>query len=161
MAEQSTVDMVEKLIRLATNNPSEQEAKAAALKACELIMKFSIPLGAEVVIVKDREWTPPSSDFMNMVDEILKGEGAQQAWKAQQDAARAAYDGNGPDVPGGIMIQDRDLMTREDAFRAQMKRAWQAIREERKRFEAWVHEMRVKHHLNFWDADHPKPWGDK
>ena len=33
----NTVDRVEKLVRLATNNPNEEEAKLAALKACVII----------------------------------------------------------------------------------------------------------------------------
>ena len=153
------MDMVEKLIRLATNNPNEEEAKLAALKACSLIQKFSIPLGADVVIVKDREWKPPSPDFMDMVEEILKG---TRAAYNQQDEVRdwePADVGGSPAAPSqALMIQDRELFNREDAFRAQMSRAWRAIREERRRIEAWVHNFRVKEGGVFWDDNHPKPW---
>lgn len=162
MASSNVIDMIEKLIRLSTNNPSPEEASLAALKACELIQKFSVPLGAEVKIVQDREWTPPSSDFMDMVDEILKG--TRAAYNAQDEVRdwQPADVGGSPSAPTqGLMIQDRELLNREEAFRRQMQRAWQAIRAERKRFEAIVHEARVKRHMDFWDDEHPKPWGDK
>lgn len=159
MANANVVDMVEKLIRLATNNPSPEEARLAALKACELIQKFSIPLGADVVIVKDREWSAPSPDFMSTVEEILKG--TRAAYNPQDDVRdwQPADVGGSPAAPTqGLMIQDRKLWSRQEAFRAQMQRAWRAIREERKRIEAWVHNMRVKHGSEFWGEDHPKPW---
>lgn len=161
MANANIVDMVEKLIRLATNNPSPEEARLAALKACELIQKFSIPLGADVVIVKDREWSAPSPDFMATVEEILKGERATYAsqWEGSWEPPPAADVGGKPAAPTqGLMIQDRELWSRQEAFRAQMQRAWRAIREERKRIEGWVHNMRVKHGGEFWGSDHPKPW---
>lgn len=155
MANQNIVDVVEGLIRLATNNQSEAEARQAALKACQLIQKFSIPLGAEVKIVRDAKWTPPSSDFMETVEDILKGTN-KSPYQGQENVRNAQP----ADVSGSLSIRDNEVSTREDAFRAQMTRAWRAIREERRKIEAWVHSLKIQHRQDHWQ-DHPKPWGDK
>jgi hypothetical protein len=142
MATSSTVDVIEKLIQLALKNPNREEAASAALKAVTLIDKYSVPLGAEVHILREGEWQPPDEDFKKTVDDILKSTNI----KPDHDL--------GP----GLMIQSREMLTREEAFRAQMRRAWQAIREERRKVEAWAHTLRAEFRRDYWGANNPKPW---
>ena len=51
----SILDKVNKLIRLATNNPSAEEAKLAALKAVTLIKENEIKVGKpELILYKTK-----------------------------------------------------------------------------------------------------------
>lgn len=52
-----TLDIIEKLIRLASNNPNEAEATAAARKAVQLIHDNHIPLGHAGPTRKKAAWT--------------------------------------------------------------------------------------------------------
>lgn len=52
-------EIVEKLIRLATNNPNEEEATAAALKAVRLIAENQIPIGGKTMVVPLRSPLTP------------------------------------------------------------------------------------------------------
>lgn len=49
------LDRVVKLIRLASNNPHEEEARTAALVACRMMTKFKV----KVVMGEPRPVTPP------------------------------------------------------------------------------------------------------
>ena len=44
MKEQKIIETIKKCLALASNNPSEEEARAAALKAQQLLAKYNIAL---------------------------------------------------------------------------------------------------------------------
>lgn len=49
------LDRIDKLIRLATNNPSAEEARTAAVQACKLIIDNKVPIGGGASN-SDAEW---------------------------------------------------------------------------------------------------------
>lgn len=119
-----TTDIIRKLMALALNNPSEAEAMSAALKAVQLIEKHSIPVG-DTIPLKDKRWVPPEPDFMDLVNDILKGNKPN------------------PDEQGPlVMAEDYELDDQASAFRKQIVLAWRAIREERKKIEAEWHRLK-------------------
>lgn len=69
-----TLDTIRKLLRLATNNPSEEEAKAAALKAARLIVDNEVPIGeAEITVRKESPLTPEEQgEFKDVMTALSK-----------------------------------------------------------------------------------------
>lgn len=121
-----TTDIIRKLMALALNNPSLEEAQSAALKAVQLIEKHSIPVGDSIPL-KDKRWVPPEPDFMDLVNDILGGKKPN------------------PDEQGPlVMSEDTDLEDQATAFRKQVVLAWRAIRAERKKLEGEWHNLRKR-----------------
>lgn len=118
------LDIIQKLIALATNNPSEAEAAAAALKAVRLIQRHNIRIGELGESRKVPKRPEDDPDFMNVVDEILKNAVNPDEWKPL-----ATY-------------VDTDVD--DDFWMKKIKDAWRAIRVERKRLESAIHEYRTR-----------------
>lgn len=126
-----TIDIVQKLMALALNNPNEEEARSAAMQAIRLIDKFSLPVGDNVIHRSDKEWVPPPPDFYETVSDIFKGGGTNP------DAEANAYDQPYAGAPpkgqqAGLRAVENDLIDQKSAFAAQIVRAWRAIREARR-----------------------------
>lgn len=67
-----TIDLIQKLLALATNNPNEEEAKLAALKAAQLIVESAIPLGKVGPVRKRSTWTTAEeTEFKEALDAML------------------------------------------------------------------------------------------
>lgn len=66
-----STEIVEKLIRLATNNPNEEEATAAALKAVRLIVERGIPIGGKTTVVQPR--APLTPEEQTEFGDIISG----------------------------------------------------------------------------------------
>lgn len=103
MTPEQAKDRVEKLIRLATANPSVEEARSAALKACELIVAHRLDL---VVRAEPQPTGTPADAFAEAVRATYATDGAYRAYQAQRDAFRRekAYEDamrNAPPWPWG------------------------------------------------------------
>lgn len=126
-----TIEIVQKLMALALNNPNEEEARSAAMQAVKLIDKFSLPVGDNVIHRSDKEWVPPPQDFYDAVRDIFKDK------MKDSDAEATAYDRpyQGAPPPGqeaGITHLEQELQDRKSAFAEQIVKAWRAIREARR-----------------------------
>lgn len=136
-----TIEIVKKLMELALHNPNPEEARSAAMKAIQLIDKFDLPVGDNVIHRPSKDWVPPDADFMHTVDDIFSG---KKAW-ANPDATAAEYDENrGSQVPGALAMPERELEDQQSAFRRQVVRAWRAIRETRVTLQSQIHEYEVR-----------------
>lgn len=145
-----TIDIIEKLIQLALNNPNENEAMLAAMKVVRLLDKFQIPIGANVTILReaDLKWTPPSQDFMDTVEDILKNKRDYNPDASpMRDRPQSAH--------GGLTIQNRDIVDQQEAWRTRMVDAWRALREERLRFQSEVQRYERETHRKFWGDGNP------
>lgn len=141
----NTVDVIEKLIQLALNNPEPAEAAAAALKAVALIDKYSIPIGTNVTIIRDvTDWKPPTPEETAVVEELLKGK-PRYDQNAGHDWAGQHHEGK----TEGLINQDNTPQTGKDAFRQRLIDAWRALREERKKLEAEVYRYELETHRKF------------
>lgn len=146
------ISHIQKLIELALHNPSEEEARSAAVMACRLIDKFKVPVG-DMVIEPPKEYTPPSPDFMATVADIFsKAQTEDQRSQAQRNYETGGE--GGPGYAGGVQIQDRELTDWPSAIRMQVVRAWRAIREARKRLEAEIYRYEQETGRRF----HDKGW---
>jgi hypothetical protein len=71
-----TLDTIRKLLRLATNNPSREEASAAALKAAQLIIENEVPIGdAEIKVRADSPLTQEEqAEFKDVMNALSRRE---------------------------------------------------------------------------------------
>lgn len=60
MTDDEAIDRIGKLLKLATNNPNEAEARSAAFQAVTLIAKHGLVVGRPVAV---RQWHAPSPDY--------------------------------------------------------------------------------------------------
>lgn len=65
-------ELVEKLIRLATNNPNEEEATAAALRAVRLIAEHQILIGGKTMVAPLRAPLTPEeqTEFKDILSSL-------------------------------------------------------------------------------------------
>lgn len=141
-----TIDIVKKLMELALHNPNPEEARSAAMKAIQLIDKFDLPVGDNVIHRPSKDWVPPDADFMHTVDDIFSG---KKEW-ANPDAKATEYDENrGSQVPGALAAPERELEDQQSAFRKQVIRAWRAIRETRVKLQAEISTYERETHRRF------------
>ncbi len=83
----NTLDLVQKLIRLATNNPNEQEAMRAALKACRLVVEHKVVLSLGGA--PERPSGPaPRAWSRSQVWEAMKQREADLRRRVQEEQAR-------------------------------------------------------------------------
>lgn len=137
-----TLDKINKLIELAiaddhAGTPArEAERFSAALMACKLIGKYKIPVG-DVIPEKHKEWTAPSPDFYQTVEDLFKDKQTVNPDQSPMDA--------GP----GLVIVDRDLSD-ENPMRRAIILAWRAIREARQKLQTsiWRYETETGRHFN-------------
>lgn len=127
----NTVELIQKLIELALHNPSEEEARSAAMHACRLIDRDKIPVGDMVINVDpSRVWVPPDPDFMQTVADIFEKGGVQPDESPIPESQAGT---------GGLSIQSRELEDQVTAFRNQVVRAWRAIRETRVKLQGEIY----------------------
>ena len=68
-----TIDTIRKLLRLATNNPNETEARAAALKAAQLIIDNDVPLGQTEIRIGKTTLTPEEhQEFTDTLSALMR-----------------------------------------------------------------------------------------
>lgn len=127
-----TVDVIQKLIALALNNPSREEAMSAALKAVTLIVDKEVTLGGKPAMgyqaSASKAWTP-DPDFDEVWAKMNRptNEGNDRPWEGQS---------NGPqDLKVAAVDTDLDV----DFMRTRIKWAWRAIRDERIRLKQEIH----------------------
>lgn len=76
MKEQKIIETIKKCLALASNNPSEEEARAAALKAQQLLAKYNIALADVETIEKQTE---EIKEEVVWFKDVVKG--VARAWK--------------------------------------------------------------------------------
>ena len=140
----NTVEAIESLIRLAVHPASDRnEAASAALKAVKLIDKFSIPIGADVTMIRGVEdYKPPTAEEMSTIDQILQG-------KQKPETAREYSQKHHERKAEGLITQDNTPMTGQDAFRLRLIDAWREIRDQRVRLQAEIYRYELETHRKF------------
>lgn len=150
----STIETVRRLLELAGNTPTndtpeyQRERESAALKAAQLIIRFSLPVGDNVIHRSDKEWVPPPPDFYTTVADIFKGV------QKDPDAEATAYDqpyagAPPPGQPAGLTTPETELQDQKSAFAQQVVTAWRAIRETRKALQAEIYRFEQKTRTRF------------
>ena len=80
-------DKINKLIKLATNNPNEEEAKLAALKACVIIQEKELKIGEKSQRVRINTWDEhpnrarEAAEWARQRVAKMKEEARQNMWK--------------------------------------------------------------------------------
>jgi hypothetical protein len=154
-----TIEIVQKLMALALNNPSEEEARSAALQAIKLIDRHQIPVGDKTV-EKSEVWTPPSEDFMKTVNDILnpKKTGAGNTYGG--DSIFDNSESFSQQTPGTVsrFKDEPELEDFQSAIRKQTIRAWRAIREARKELAAEIARYEKETRRKFRNDGHWNLW---
>lgn len=83
------LDRITKLLRLATNNPSEEEARTAALQAAKLIVEHKFVIGREAPRATAPSPSPRPPSNADIV-ELLRRQA--EATRRQYEAQQAGYD---------------------------------------------------------------------
>lgn len=149
------LDLLRKLLALALHNPSEEEARSAAMAAVKLIEEKNITLGGERVTMPVREWTKPSQDFEDTWAEMNKKPPitpdsedecltcGKPRWFHKHPSnecpnfTEAPTDEFGAGRAIKAPIQDNDV--EDDFMRKRVILAWQRIREERVQLRHEIH----------------------
>lgn len=113
-----TIEVIHKLIALAMNNPSEEEARSAAYRAVALITEHQIPIGGQTTAAQPVTLTPEEKkDF----EDVLS---ALSLRKNPDEFTPSTYH------------QDFDL---DDGFmKKRIIEAWRELRRMRKEVSAWI-----------------------
>lgn len=123
-----TIDLIEKLIRLATNNPNEEEARSAALKAVTLIINSNITLGDNSKRISHGpeapKYKPVDEETEDLINEILKGTAKQRG-------------------EPGLKVKPEETEIDDEFMIKRIKLAWNRIRQERRNVEAIRNEMHL------------------
>jgi hypothetical protein len=133
-----TIDKIRKLLALALSNPNENEAKAAALKAAEMIRDNNITLGGITVTQPVKNWTAPDVEFDDIVSAV-----------EHANDPTSGKTGIKPSIP------DTDID--DDFMRKRIKLAWQAIRNERERLKREIGDWERRHRERY-PRPEPKDW---
>lgn len=126
-------DLLKKLLALALHNPSEEEARSAAMAACRLIQDRNITIGGERVTLPVNNWEKPSPEF-------------EETWAEMQPKTQPNGEGRRDEFNAGeglkTPIQDNDID--DDFMRKRVIKAWQMIREERANLYREIHMMETR-----------------
>lgn len=154
------LDRVQKLIALALNNPNDEEASSAAMKAVSLIVAANLSIGGQAADTpfdpRRRKAWKPDSEFDTFWDDIV-----QQASKSrsQDDIDRDAW--APPQHSGATELKaatvDTDVEDAFSAMRNRIKIAWRAIQRERARLKTEIHNWEVRYGHRY-PRQEPKDW---
>ena len=134
-------EQVRKLLALALNNPNEEEARSAVLMAVRLIESHNLMVGGVTVTQPVRNWTPPDPEF-------------EEFWHNQvRTEDPNAFTSGGTGLKPATIDTDID----DDFMRKRITAAWRAIRAERARLKAEIHEWEVKYRQRYPRPD-PAKW---
>lgn len=136
-------DICRKLIALATNNPSPEEAKLAALKACQLIMENNITVGQQQAGSRPRGYEPLSpEEEVQVADFFTKATSQAQV---DPDHKAIQYRAPDPDIDDGFM-------------KRRILEGWRKLREERAKFGTEVYNWeKVSRRVYNWVHDVNRP----
>lgn len=155
-----TLDRVQKLIALALNNPDEEEARSAAMKAVSLIVaaNFSIEgttAGPNVSATR-RAWRP-DAEFDAFWDEMDQQQ--HQGFRSQDDMDREGYEPQNYRQQGaeGLKAAVVDTDIDDDFMRKRVKAAWRAIQRERARLKTEIYNFEQRYRTRY-PRPEPKDW---
>lgn len=157
------LDRVQKLIALALNNPNDEEASSAAMKAVSLIVAANLSIGGQATDTpfdpRRRKAWKPDSEFDTFWEDVV-----QQAGKArsQDDIDRDAW---APQSHSGATelkaaTVDTDVEDAFSAMRNRIKIAWRAIQKERARLKTEIHNWEVRYGHRY-PRQEPKDWEEE
>lgn len=155
-----SLDRVKKLIALALNNPDEEEARSAAMKAVSLIVADNMtiegntPLGFSPDFKKARRWKP-DKEFDAFWETVMGTQKAQTSDDIDRDPWAPQQSSGATQLKASIV--DNDVEDAFSAMRHRIKIAWRAIQGERARLkmEIYNHEVRAGRR---YPRQEPKDW---
>lgn len=77
------LDLLIKLVKLANNNPNDNEANLAARKVCKMIAEGNYQFG-QIPSVKPKVTVASTSSYYDWVNEFIKKQSKQQGWYQTQ-----------------------------------------------------------------------------
>lgn len=146
------VNIIQKLIALALNNPSREESMEAALKAVSLIVEKEVTLGGKPAMgfqaASAKAWAPdPEFDaFWSRMNQP-NGEGEYESWAGQASGNQ------------GIKVAAVDTDIDDDFMRKRITLAWRAIRNERQKLEQEIYRFEQRSHTTY-ERPKAKDWTD-
>lgn len=159
------LDKVQKLIALALNNPNDEEASSAAMKAVSLIVAANLSIGGQAANTpfdpRRRKAWKPDSEFDEFWNDITKQSDEQfhRGW-SQDDMDRDQWAQPSPAPDGGGLktaYVDTDVEDAFSAMRTRIKVAWRAIQKERARLKTEIHNWEVRYGHRY-PRQEPKDW---
>lgn len=138
------IDLIQKLIALALNNPSRGEAGSAALKAVSLIVENEITLGGRPSMgyqqAASKAWAPdPEFDaFWQKMQQPTHD--PDRPWEGQSSG------------PSELKVAAVDTDLDDDFMRKRITWAWRAIRAERAKLEQEIRRSEQQYRYT-----HPRP----
>lgn len=149
------IDIIQKLMALALNNPNRNEALAAAMKAVSLIVEKEVTLGGKPALgyqaAAAKAWAPdPEFDAFW---ERMKQQGQPQS--TEESYVDGTYSSGG--TSSGLKASTSDTDLDDDFMRKRITWAWRAIRAERIRLERWIQEQ-TAHYREKYPRPHAKDW---
>jgi hypothetical protein len=153
------------LIALALNNPNEEEARSAAIKAVSLIVQQNMSIegnsaGQGIDPSKIRKAWKPDDEFEGFWDQVVNA--ASQTYKTQEDVDRSAWEQQSPAPDGGGLktaFVDTDVEDAFSAMRNRIKVAWRAIQRERAKLKTEIYRWEQEHYKRY-PRQEPKDWED-
>jgi hypothetical protein len=155
------LDRVQKLISLALNNPDEEEARSAAMKAVSLIVQQNMSIdgstaGTNVDPSRIRRAWKPDEEFDSFWDNIVKD--TKKGFTSQDDIDRDAWAPQ-PTQAGGIKAAhvDTDVEDAFSAMRNRIKIAWRAIQRERAKLKTEIYRWEQRYREKY-PRQNPEDW---
>lgn len=145
------VAIIQKLIALAMNNPNQEEARSAAVKAVALIVQENITLEGKSALGFDvgtkQKWKPDSEfeEFWEATKGNQHPDGAAETWDGQSSGSQALK----------VAVQDTDLD--DDFMRKRIKAAWRALQRERARLKSEI-EYQYCQRFGAYPRPNPVDW---
>lgn len=145
------LDIIQKLIALALNNPSREEAMSAALKAVSLIVEKEVTLGGRAAMgyqaAAAKAWAP-DAEFDAFWEKMNRPTGDPDApWEGQSSG------------PSGLKVAAVDTDLDDDFMRKRITYAWRAIRKEREKLKTEIYNFETRFSTRYARPD-PKDWTD-
>lgn len=155
-----TLDRVKKLIALALNNPDEEEARSAAMKAVSLIVadnmtiEGNVPLGFSPNFTGPKRWRP-DDEFDQFWESVVSPKPPIQQDDLDRDPWAPQQHSGAQELKAAHV--DTDFDDSFNAMRTRIKIAWRAIQGERARLKMEIYNHEVKYGYRY-PRQEPKDW---
>lgn len=127
------IERIQNLMALALNNPSEEEARSAAMQVVKLIEENKLNLGGVPAMhINTSKAYKPDADFDSTFSDLTKPTDAQEEYQG------------GSAGEAGLKLADVIADLDDDFMRKKVTRAWRALRDERKKLEGEIHRYELE-----------------
>ena len=155
-----SLSWVQKLISLALNNPNEEEARSAAMKAVSLIVAENMTIGGANTgqdPTRVRKTWAPDAEFDAFWEQMAAD--SKKGFVSQDDVDRNPWDPQPSSGEQGLKTAhvDTDVEDAFSAMRTRIKLAWRAIQRERARLKTEIYNAETKYSFRY-PRQEPKEW---